>query len=108
MIPLHLVLKVNMTNSSSSEPLPDRLHRFFPPGTKVNCWDLEAVVTKSIHPGRTGQVKFQGTWWSAKCRQEASLVLNTTVYVVDVEGMVLVVQSTPLIDLTTHYPNSEQ
>jgi membrane protein implicated in regulation of membrane protease activity len=42
----------------------------------------KAVVTRTIEPGKSGQVKFQGTWWNARCEQGTTLLPGQTVYVV--------------------------
>ncbi|WP_421658806.1 NfeD family protein [Leptothermofonsia sp. ETS-13] len=43
----------------------------------------EAIVTQTICPGKTGQVKFQGSWWTARCNREVILVPGQVVYVVE-------------------------
>jgi membrane protein implicated in regulation of membrane protease activity len=52
----------------------------------------EAVVTISICPGKTGQVKFQGSWWNARCTREVTLMPGQTVYVVSRQGNTLYVE----------------
>ncbi|UBF24539.1 NfeD family protein [Kovacikia minuta CCNUW1] len=42
----------------------------------------KAIVTRTIEPGISGQVKFQGTWWNARCEQNITLRPGQTVYVV--------------------------
>ncbi|UBF24541.1 NfeD family protein [Kovacikia minuta CCNUW1] len=44
--------------------------------------DFEAVVTRSISPGKAGQVEFKGSWWTARCNREVVLVPGQIVYVV--------------------------
>ncbi|MGA7932047.1 MAG: NfeD family protein [Kovacikia sp.] len=41
----------------------------------------KAVVTRTIAPGKSGQVKFQGTWWNARCEQNIRILPGQTVYV---------------------------
>jgi hypothetical protein len=50
----------------------------------VDYLDLrrEAIVTQPIEPGRTGQVKFQGSWWTARCDSEIVLFPNQLVHVI--------------------------
>lgn len=36
-------------------------------------YDQEAIVTMIIQPNRIGQVKYEGTWWNARCRQPVTL-----------------------------------
>lgn len=42
----------------------------------------EAIVTQAIEPGRNGQVKFQGSWWTARCDSENVLFPDQLVYVI--------------------------
>lgn len=42
----------------------------------------EAIVTIAIVPGRIGQVRFAGSWWTARCTQKVKLTLGQVVYVV--------------------------
>ncbi|QZZ18561.1 NfeD family protein [Leptothermofonsia sichuanensis E412] len=53
---------------------------------------FEAIVTQSINPGRTGQVKFKGSWWNARCGQDFTLVEGQVVDVVDRRGNTLYVE----------------
>lgn len=64
------------------------------PFTK-NCGDLEreAIVTKTIYPHRSGQVKFKGSWWTAKCKQAVTLSPDEIVYVVERQNLTLLVKS---------------
>lgn len=53
----------------------------------------EGIVTKDINPlESTGQVKVLGELWSATC-SEKSILKNTTVTVVDVDGVKLKVEA---------------
>lgn len=42
----------------------------------------EAIVTQTIEPGRSGQIKYRGSWWMARCRQTVRLFPGAIVYVV--------------------------
>jgi hypothetical protein len=50
--------------------------------TNDSDWENEAIVTQTIEPGRKGQVKFQGSWWTARCELGMTLVPGKTVYVI--------------------------
>jgi membrane protein implicated in regulation of membrane protease activity len=54
--------------------------------------DHKAIVTRSIQPGRSGQVKFQGSWWTAWCNQEVILVPGQSVYVIGRRNISLYVE----------------
>ncbi len=43
----------------------------------------KAIVTQTIRSGKTGQVKFQGSWWTARCNWDVILVPGQVVYVVE-------------------------
>ncbi|MGA7936249.1 MAG: NfeD family protein [Kovacikia sp.] len=45
-------------------------------------WQNEAIVTQTIKPGSKGQVKFQGSWWTARCELGITLVPGKVVYVI--------------------------
>ena len=92
-----LVLERDMTDSLFSIPVSSRLQRLFPPGSNHSSSYWQAIVTDPIYPHKTGRVKFLGTWWNALCKQDIVLVAGTTVYVVDLEGLTLVVQLVPPI-----------
>jgi membrane protein implicated in regulation of membrane protease activity len=44
--------------------------------------DHEALVLETIEPGKTGRVKFQGSWWAARSTQPFKLIPGQTVYVI--------------------------
>ncbi len=44
--------------------------------------EKEAIVTQTISPRRSGQVEYQGSWWTARCYEEVTLVPGDVVYVV--------------------------
>jgi membrane protein implicated in regulation of membrane protease activity len=51
-----------------------------------------AVVTIPIQPGKAGQVKFQGSWWTAWSTQETTLVSGQTVLVTGSQNISLYVE----------------
>ena len=54
--------------------------------------DNEAVITMPIEPGKSGQVKFAGSWWTARCQQGIKLALGENVYVVGRHNITLYVE----------------
>ncbi len=57
----------------------------------------KAIVTNTIEPGKAGQVRFQGSWWNARCEQNLTLTLGQTVYVISDPGsMPLIVEPAPV------------
>jgi hypothetical protein len=54
--------------------------------------DLEAVVTMTIRPGKTGQVQFQGSWWNARCNLDITLAPGQIVYIIDRQDNTLYVE----------------
>ncbi|TAG21267.1 MAG: hypothetical protein EAZ39_04990 [Oscillatoriales cyanobacterium] len=56
--------------------------------TNFVYFNEEAVVDESIYPNQTGRVRFQGSWWPARCDRD-------TVYVIGVDKITLLVSLTP-------------
>ncbi|TAG55458.1 MAG: hypothetical protein EAZ28_22360 [Oscillatoriales cyanobacterium] len=54
--------------------------------TNFVYFNEEAVVDESIYPNQTGRVRFQGSWWPARCDR---------VYVIGVDKITLLVSLTP-------------
>lgn len=56
-----------------------------------NNLQQEAIVTATIYPYRYGQVSYQGSWWLAHCHQPITLLPDTLVWVIQREGIRLLV-----------------
>lgn len=59
---------------------------------RPNALEGEAIVSEKILPGQPGRVRFQGTWWPARCEQDLTLLAGEVVYVVGRENITLLVQ----------------
>lgn len=53
---------------------------------------IEAIVTQTIAPGRRGQVKCQGSWWTAQSVQGLTLLPGKVVYVIGRQNITLYVE----------------
>ncbi|MBW4693336.1 MAG: NfeD family protein [Lyngbya sp. HA4199-MV5] len=53
---------------------------------------IEAIVTQTIAPGRRGQVKCQGSWWTARSVQGLTLLPGKVVYVISRQNITLYVE----------------
>lgn len=62
----------------------------------------KAVVTQTIKPGDVGQVRFQGSWWSARCVDDVILGLGEVVYVIHRHNNTLYVE--PGASLSSRLP----
>lgn len=62
----------------------------------------KAVVTQTIKPGKVGQVRFQGSWWSARCTDDVILGLGEVVYVIQRHNNTLYVE--PGVSLRSRQP----
>lgn len=54
-----------------------------------------AIVDSTIWPGERGQVRFQATWWKARCAQPVPLFAGSRVQVIGREGLTLWVVPLP-------------
>ncbi|MCL6433059.1 MAG: NfeD family protein [Leptolyngbyaceae cyanobacterium HOT.MB2.61] len=67
-----------------------RIQALLPPGAMHHV--VAATVSETIRPGHLGRVKFQGTWWFARCEQNIVLPVGTNVYLIDRENLTLIVE----------------
>ena len=51
-----------------------------------------AIVTQAIVPGKVGQVKFQGSWWTARSDQQTTLITGRLVQVICRQNITLYVR----------------
>lgn len=54
----------------------------------------EAIVDEVIQPNHRGRVRYQGSYWPAKCQRDITLEEGTFCLVVNVEGITLIVVPT--------------
>ncbi|NEQ32408.1 MAG: hypothetical protein F6K04_15635 [Leptolyngbya sp. SIO4C5] len=64
----------------------DELHPLYP------NQDRAAVIANEIRPGQIGRVKYQASWWKARCEQNIFLPSETAVRVVGRQGLTLLVE----------------
>lgn len=53
----------------------------------------KAIVEEEIRPNRPGRVRFQSSWWPAKCVREITLQPGEVVRVVSLENITLIVEA---------------
>ncbi|PSB06569.1 hypothetical protein C7B61_16880, partial [filamentous cyanobacterium CCP1] len=53
-----------------------------------------------IQPGKNGRVRFQGSWWSARCEQDVTILPGEVVRVVGRQNITLIVEPMPLMMAT--------
>ena len=63
-----------------------------PPSSLQQELDQEAIVMEVIRPGKQWRVSFGGSYWNARCPQEASLQPGDIVYVVDRQNITLIIE----------------
>ncbi|MEG3843774.1 NfeD family protein [Microcoleus sp. herbarium14] len=52
-----------------------------------------AIVEQEIQPNQSGTVRFQSSWWSAKCIREITLKPGDVVHVVGLDNITLIVEA---------------
>jgi hypothetical protein len=85
-----------------SQPLPgDACSTGVLPLEVIDCLTPlgnEAIVTRMIQPIQNGQIKFQGSWWTAKCNRKITLMPGDAVRVVGrLSATTLLVEPIPLL-----------
>jgi membrane protein implicated in regulation of membrane protease activity len=52
----------------------------------------KATVSTTIHPYKTGRIRFQGSWWSARCEGNMTLYAGQIVQIVGRQNITLLVE----------------
>jgi membrane protein implicated in regulation of membrane protease activity len=52
----------------------------------------EAIVSEEIRPNECGRVRFQSSWWSARCDKNTTFKPGDLVYVVGIDNITLLVE----------------
>ena len=62
--------------------------------TKIedNRVDNIALVTQNIEPLTGGRIRFQGSWWCARCNQDITIEAGKMVYVVGRQNITYIVE----------------
>ncbi|NJS12708.1 MAG: hypothetical protein HC789_21205 [Microcoleus sp. CSU_2_2] len=53
----------------------------------------KAIVDEEIRPNESGRVRFQNSWWPAKCDREMTFQPGDVVHVVGIENITLIVEA---------------
>jgi membrane protein implicated in regulation of membrane protease activity len=64
-----------------------------------NPSDRRAIVEETIRPNHSGRVRFQGSWWFARCLDDITVEPGHEVNVVGHQGITLLVE--PALVLTS-------
>jgi membrane protein implicated in regulation of membrane protease activity len=57
-----------------------------------DAFDQEAIIEEVIEQGKSWRVRYQGTWWTARCIHQMSLFPGDTVYVVGRHSITLLIK----------------
>ena len=52
----------------------------------------EAIVAEEIRPNQCGRVRFQSSWWPARCEKKKIFKPGELVYVVGIDNITLLVE----------------
>ncbi|MEG3846901.1 NfeD family protein [Microcoleus sp. herbarium19] len=72
---------------SESHPVPDV--------DRTQNLEKQAIVDEEIPPYGVGRVRFQASWWPARCDRAVTLVRGEIVYVVGIDNITLLVEPLP-------------
>lgn len=64
-----------------------------------NPSDRRAIVEETIRPNHSGRVRFQGSWWFARCPQDVTIEPGNEVRVIGNQGITLLIE--PVLALTS-------
>ncbi len=53
--------------------------------------DRRAIVEETIRPNHSGRVRFQGSWWFARCQADVTIKPGEEVDVIGNQGITLLV-----------------
>ena len=53
----------------------------------------KAIVEEEIRPQQSGRVRFQSSWWPAKCERQITLKPGDVVRVVGLDNITLIVEA---------------
>ncbi|MGB0562051.1 MAG: NfeD family protein [Spirulinaceae cyanobacterium] len=60
---------------------------------QLYAWQGQAIVEQTIAPNHQGLVRFQGTYWSARCVDAISFAPGAIVEVIDRHNLTLIVKA---------------
>jgi membrane-bound ClpP family serine protease len=99
---LHLLLRIHQPAalSESGIQFEDRHFHNNPDGStlahRFSVPEEEAIVETTVYPHRSGRVRFQGSWWDARCIQDIAIPPGLTVRVIGIHNITLIVEPIPL------------
>lgn len=73
------------------------LNLFRPPRRRKSRWQGKAVVEQAIQPRCKGRVRFQGSWWNARCNMDLILPPGEAVEVVGIYQNTLLVEPSSVL-----------